>query len=129
MTGAGIEIELVDSFQVGYALTRLGAERMPAIKRVQHDSLQQIAERHVVIFGQAFQDLEQTFLKANPGLNSLNQYLFALRLRCRGCLRHAVSFRALSPCVITVHKYQFTTVSVNFSFTSPTVSTTNGLYQ
>src|SRR5438128_11861165 len=96
MTGAGIEVELVDSFQVGYALPRLGAERMPAIKRVQHDSLQQIAERHVVIFGQSFQDLEQALFKANPGLNSLNQYSFARRLRCLGCLRHALSSLVVS---------------------------------
>src|SRR5438128_335004 len=54
VTGAGIKIQFVDSFQFGYAPPRLGAERMPAIKRVQHDSLQQIAERHVMIFGQAF---------------------------------------------------------------------------
>ena len=72
MTGAGIKIQLVDSFQVGYALTRLGAERMLAIKCVENDSLQQIAECHVMIFGQAFQDLEQAFLKANSGLNALN---------------------------------------------------------
>src|SRR2546422_4978085 len=103
MTGAGIEIELVDSFQVGYALTRLGAERMLAIKRVQHDSLQQIAERHVVIFSQAFQDLEQTFLKANPGLNSLNQYSFARRLRCLGFLRHPVSSSLCFPSPLRYH--------------------------
>src|SRR5437016_12141293 len=91
MTGAGIKVEFVDSFQVDYALTRFGAERMLAIKRVQDDSLQQIAERHVVIFGQAFQDLEQAFLKANTGLNSLNQYPFARRLRSLGRFRHADS--------------------------------------
>ena len=91
MTGFGIKIQFVDSFQVGYALPRVGAERMLAIERVQHDPFQQIAERHVVIFSQAFQDLEQAFLKANPGLNSLNQYSFTLRFRCLAYLRQAVS--------------------------------------
>ncbi len=71
VAGAGIKIQFVDSFQLGDALARLGAERMPAIKRVQHDSLQQIAERHVVIFSQAFQDLEQAFLKANPTMTQV----------------------------------------------------------
>ena len=40
---------------------------------MQHDSLQQIAESHVVVLGKSLQDLEQALLHAHPGLHPLHQ--------------------------------------------------------
>src|ERR1051326_1742781 len=87
MAGAGIEIEFIDAFQIGDSLPGLVTERMAAVKSVQHDALEQIAEPHIVIFSQPFQDLEQAFLQTNPRLDPFNQNSFARRRRCAGCLR------------------------------------------
>src|SRR5271157_121565 len=75
MAGAGIEIEIVEAFQLLYAFERSCAERSFPVEGMEDDALQQIAEGHVVILGEGFQDFEQALLHAHPGLHSFDQEL------------------------------------------------------
>ena len=50
---------------------RLRAERRFPLEGMQDDSLEEIAEGDVVIFGEAFEDFENAFLDAQAGLYSL----------------------------------------------------------
>src|SRR5437667_11534347 len=68
---------MVNSFEVRDPLACVRAKRMLAIKSMQHDPFQQVAERQVMIFRQAFQDFEQAFFDPHAGLDSLDQYSFS----------------------------------------------------
>src|SRR5436190_17313668 len=79
VTCVGVKIQFVDPLEVLDASTGLIAKRMPAVKSMQHDTFQQIPERHVVILSESLEDLQQTFFETYARLNSLNQYVFILR--------------------------------------------------
>src|SRR5271154_3324721 len=53
VTGAGIEVKIVKPLQLLYAFERGCAEWRFAVKGMEHDALQQIAEGHVVVLGKA----------------------------------------------------------------------------
>jgi hypothetical protein len=72
MTRTRIEVQLVDTFQLGNLTLRLGGERRPALKRVQHDAFEQISKGHIPILGERLQNLEEAPLDANAGLNAFN---------------------------------------------------------
>src|SRR6266404_5143933 len=95
MTGIGVQIQFVDAFEIRDALPRFIAEGMAAVERVQDDALQQIAERHIVVFSQPLQNLQQTLFQTHARLHSLNQYLFAGSYSL--CFRHQQSLTSLLP--------------------------------
>jgi hypothetical protein len=76
---AGIQIESIEFFQVLDALEAFRAKGTFAIEGVKHDSLEQIAERHVVILAESFQDFQYPFFHANAGLHALDHELFFFR--------------------------------------------------
>ena len=71
VTCGGIKIEVVDLPEFSNQLERIAAECTLAVKGVQDDALEQIAQRHVVIFRQPLHHLQQPFLDADSGLNAL----------------------------------------------------------
>ena len=72
MAGARIEVEVIDLLELSDLLQAGVAERSLPFEHVQHDSLEQVAEAHVVVLGQAFQDLEDALLDAHAGLDALD---------------------------------------------------------
>jgi hypothetical protein len=72
MAGGGIKIEIVKFLQILDALSGTGAEGVLAIKGVEHNPLQKIAQRHIVILGQSFKDFNEPLFHADSGLNTLD---------------------------------------------------------
>lgn len=52
-----------------------GAERSLAVKDVEHDALEQVAQGHIVIFRQGLENLEEALLHADAGLDALDHEL------------------------------------------------------
>ena len=75
VAGAGVEIEGIELFQVVNALERGGAEGSLAVEGVKHDAFEQVAQRHVVIFGEGLEDFEKAFFHADAGLDPLDKEL------------------------------------------------------
>src|SRR5580704_1255556 len=73
VTGAADEIEGVELFQIANTRERFGAKRRLAIEGVEHDPFQQVAQRHIVIFGEGLENFEEALLHANTGLNALDE--------------------------------------------------------
>src|ERR1700683_112871 len=73
VAGAGIEVKIVKPLQLLNAFERGCVKRRLAIEGMEDDALQQIAEGHVVVLGKGFQDFEQAFFHAHPGLDALDQ--------------------------------------------------------
>src|ERR1700728_1629028 len=78
VAGAGIEVELVKAFQLLNTLERGRTERSFPVEGMQNNSLQQIAEGHVMVFGESLEHFEQTLLHPHPGLNALDHQLLIL---------------------------------------------------
>src|ERR1035437_4051338 len=81
MAGARVKVQFVKLFQLANAFQRRRAERRLTVKGVQHDALEQVSQRHVVILGKRLQNLEDSLFDAHPGLHAFNQKL--------GIVRHA----------------------------------------
>ena len=75
MTGAGVEVETVELLQFLNAFERGLAEGSLAVEGVQHDALQEITERQIVILGKGLQDFEQAPFHADAGLDPLHEIL------------------------------------------------------
>jgi len=75
MAGTGVEIELVELFQIANAFERDWAERGLAVEGVEDDAFEEVAESHVVIFGEGFEDFEDSFFHADAGLDALDEQL------------------------------------------------------
>ncbi len=75
VAGAGVEIEGVEFFQVVNALERGRTKGSLAVEGVEHDAFEQIAQGHVVIFGEGFEDFEQAFFHADAGLYTFDEKL------------------------------------------------------
>src|ERR1700723_2316883 len=73
MAGAGVEIEVVELFQIANAFERGWAERGLAVEGVEDDAFEEVAEGHVVIFGEGFEDFEDSFFHADAGLDALDE--------------------------------------------------------
>src|SRR5437868_13486255 len=67
-----VEVEAVDLLQLRDALEGRALEGRLALEGVQHDALEQVAQRHVVVFGEALEDLEEPLLDLHAGLDALD---------------------------------------------------------
>lgn len=72
MAVAAVEIEAVDLLQIADLLQAGRAERRLSVEGVKDNSLEQIAQREVVIFGEPFEDFEEALLDPHAGLDALN---------------------------------------------------------
>src|SRR6185437_3803734 len=68
----GREIEAVDFLQLRDPGQRLGAEGNLAFERMQHDTLDEIAEREIENFRESLQHLQRTAFDADARLDSLD---------------------------------------------------------
>ena len=73
MAGAGVEIEIVELFQIANAFERGWAERRLAVEGVEDNAFEDVAESHVVIFGEGFENFEDSFFDTDAGLHALDQ--------------------------------------------------------
>ena len=72
MAVGGGQVEPVDLFQAGDPLPRRLPKSALAFESVQHDALQQVAQRHVVVLRKGLQDLQEPLFEPNAGLRSLD---------------------------------------------------------
>src|ERR1700692_350638 len=70
MARTGVEIKLVDSLEFGNLAQRFRTERQLTVKGVQHDALEQIAECHVLVFGERLEHFQDAALHAHAGLDA-----------------------------------------------------------
>src|SRR5580704_1630708 len=75
---AGIEIEPVEFLQILNAPQALRAERAFTIESVEHDTLEEISKRHIVILPERFQHFQDSLLHANAGLHPFDDELLFL---------------------------------------------------
>src|SRR5437660_9325321 len=92
---------MVNSFEIDDSTARLIGEWVLPVKRMQHDSFDQVTEGHIMILGQALQDFQQPFLEPDTGLHPFYQntplavclchrtLLFDLRTMVHIYLRHS----------------------------------------
>src|SRR5215469_6070948 len=64
------EVEPVDGLERLHFLQRCGRERRLALEGVQHDSLEEVAERHIELGSERLEHLEQPGLEAYTGLSA-----------------------------------------------------------
>src|ERR1700683_3616559 len=83
MTGAEIEVEAVKLLQFLDAPARRLLERRLAVKSVQHNAFQQIAQGQIVKFGQSLEHFEQTLFDTHSSLHALHHKLVVIM-----CLFH-----------------------------------------
>ena len=72
MTGGGVEVEVVELLEVADALERGPSEGAFAIKGVEDDALEEVAEGEVMVLGEGFQYLQDAFFHSDAGLDSLD---------------------------------------------------------
>ena len=84
MTGGSRQIEPVHKVELFDSLHRFGAEWSFALKGMQDDAFQQVAQAAILIFRQRLQNFEDPLLHAHTGLNALD---LQSRLRFRPSLR------------------------------------------
>jgi hypothetical protein len=72
MTSAYGQIQVVDGLEFADFSPSFPAERHLAIKRVQHDSFEQVSERHVLVFRERLAHLQHAALHAHASLNASN---------------------------------------------------------
>src|ERR1700751_3782582 len=75
MAGTGVKIEVVELLQLAYAFQRGSAEWGLAVESMQHDALQDVAQRHVVVLGKPLQNFEDSFFNPHSGLHALDEKL------------------------------------------------------
>jgi Raf kinase inhibitor-like YbhB/YbcL family protein len=84
MAVSKIEVEAVELLQLLDAPPRRLLERCLAVKSVQYDAFQQVAQGQIVKFGQCLEHLEESLLDAHSGLHSLHDELLMVFL-CSHC--------------------------------------------
>ena len=72
MAVGGFQGHAVQGFELLDFLQGLRRERRFAFEGVEDDALEQIAEGHVFLLGDGFEDLEHAFFEANAGLDALD---------------------------------------------------------
>src|ERR1039457_3771466 len=75
VAGAGVEIEGIELFQLANAFQRGWTEWGLAVESVEHDALEDVSERHVVVLGKGFENFENSLFDAHAGLHALDQEL------------------------------------------------------
>ena len=93
----GLEGHAVERFELLDFLEGLRREGRFAFEGVKDDAFEQIAERHILLFGDGLEDLEHAFFKANAGLDALD---FNGGWSCFSC-----DMRTNVPKYISVHKW------------------------
>jgi len=78
MARARIEIESVELLQLSNLLQRRRTEGSFPIESMQHDALQDIAESHVVEFGERFENLQDSFFDTHAGLGAFDFELWVV---------------------------------------------------
>jgi hypothetical protein len=73
MTGSGIQFEPIELLQFLYAPETLPLKRALSVKGMEHYTFQQVAEGHVVVFRECFEDLEDPLFHADAGLDTLHE--------------------------------------------------------
>jgi hypothetical protein len=68
------QIERVDLLQLRDPAHGLGAEGRLSLEGVQHDPLEEVPQRHVVVFGERLQHLHEALFHAHAGLDSFDSY-------------------------------------------------------
>lgn len=72
VTGARIQIQPVELLQLLDALARRLLKRGSAVKGVQDDAFEQVAQTQIVKFGKRLEHFEQTLLHSHTGLDALD---------------------------------------------------------
>ena len=93
MLGAFVEVvavngaqgESVELFELLDLSEGLRGEGGFAFEGVEDDSFEQVAEGHIFLFGDGFQDFEHAFFEADTGLDAFNKDSFAARWNLRFC--------------------------------------------
>lgn len=87
VTGGGVKVEMVDLFQIGNEFERFVPECRLPFEGMQDDAFNKVAEREVMILGQRFHNLQNSFFNADARLDAFDSMSFLI--------------------VILVHMYQF----------------------
>ena len=74
----GGQIEVVDRFQLANNLEGFFAERAGSLEGMQDDALEQVAQRHLVVLGERFQDFHDPLFQAHARLDTLDEALASL---------------------------------------------------
>lgn len=109
MARSVVQVQSVYPLEICNAAASLLAKRMLPIEGMKHDALQQITERHIMVFGQALQHLEQTLFQPDASLNSINDDWFASQ---RGSFRSFAYRRILLLWTLHVQWYICTMTGV-----------------
>src|SRR3981081_2823405 len=72
MTRTGVQLQSVNALEFADLPQGLRGERSLAVKSVQDDALDQVAERHVLVRGERLQHLQDAPLHAHPGLDAFD---------------------------------------------------------
>src|SRR5579864_9610481 len=75
MTGTGVKIEVIELLQLAYPFQRDCIEWGLAVENMQHDALQDVAQRHVVVLGKPLQNFQDSFFDPHSGLHALDEKL------------------------------------------------------
>src|SRR5215468_3368227 len=73
MAGTRIKVESVKPLQFLDAFERYSVERRFAVEGVQHNAFEQVAQRHIVIFGEPLQHFEDALLHPDARLDSFDE--------------------------------------------------------
>src|SRR6202045_3798599 len=84
MTRLGVKVEVIDRFEVGDLSQGIGSERRLSVKGVKDDTLEQVAESHVLELREGLQHLQYAPLHPDSGLNAFD-------FQVSGCPRHISS--------------------------------------
>jgi len=72
VTGGGVEVEVVELLEIADALERGRSEGAFAIKGVEDDTFEEVAEGEVMVLGEGFQYFQDAFFHSDAGLDSLD---------------------------------------------------------
>ncbi len=75
MAGTGVQLQAVKSLQLFDPFDRFLAERSLAVKGVENDSFQKVAQGQIVVLGKRFKYFEQALFNAHAGLHAFNRDL------------------------------------------------------
>jgi hypothetical protein len=72
MAYRGVKVEVVELLEIADTPERWWSESAFSIKSMKDNALEEVAEGEVMVLGEGFQHLQDTFLHPNAGLDSLD---------------------------------------------------------
>jgi hypothetical protein len=75
VAGRGIEIEVIELFEIADASERRRPERALSFENMKDDAFEEVAEGEIMVLGERFQYLEDALFHPNAGLGSFNLQL------------------------------------------------------